>query len=159
MANTFKKFLALVLVLSLVMGMTGMAYAADETTEDAIEDVIDTPVAEDEIIEDEPLPVDNTTEAGTIPTEDDDELETSVVEEVANDVVVENGAATVSSVEELKEAIANTDIRVITLGGDIEVSEQVDITRDLTLKGDDHTLTYTNSDSATSASSTTPARH
>lgn len=145
MANTFKKFLALVLVLSLVMGMTGMAYAADDTTEDAIEDVIDTPVAEDEIIEDEPLPVDNTTEAGTIPTEDGDELETSVVEDVvANDEVATT--AEVATADELNAALANNSITLIKLTGDIEVSEQVDITRDLRLNGGGKTLTYTNSD-------------
>lgn len=151
MANTFKKFLALVLVLSLVMGMTGMAYAADDTTEDAIEDVIDTPVAEDEIIEDEPLPVDNTTESGTIPTEDGDELETSVVEDViANDEVASTDRATVTTEDELKAAIADKNIAMITLGGDIEISEQVDITRELNLIGGGHTLTYMNSGSATS---------
>lgn len=145
MANTFKKFLALVLVLSLVMGMTGMAYAADDTTEDAIEDVIDTPVAEDEIIEDEPLPVDNTTESGIIPTEDGDELETSVVE----DVIASNEVATtaeVATADELNAALANNSITLIKLTGDIEVSEQVDITRDLRLNGGGKKLTYTNSD-------------
>lgn len=145
MANTFKKFLALVLVLSLVMGMTGMAYAADDTTEDAIEDVIDTPVAEDEIIEDEPLPVDNTTESGIIPTEDGDELETTFVEDViANDEVATT--AEVATADELNAALANNSITLIKLTGDIEVSEQVDITRDLRLNGGGKTLTYTNSD-------------
>lgn len=144
MANTFKKFLALVLVLSLVMGMTGMAYAADDTTEDAIEDVIDTPVAEDEIIEDEPLPVDNTTESGTIPTEDGDELETSVVtDEVAAEEVSE---IMVGTATDLAQALNTQTITQITLINDIDMSDSVWIGavvasgRTLVIDGDGHTI-------------------
>lgn len=70
MAKTFKKFLALALVLSLVMGMTGFAYAADE-----------------DILDDEPLPVEDATDVGYTPTEDGEKLETTfVTDEVAAEV-------------------------------------------------------------------------
>lgn len=95
MAKVLKKFLALVLVLSLVMGMSGMAYAADdETVEGAaienVETAAETSEAEnEEIIEEDPAPVEETT-VGTIPTENGEQPdasdETPVAEEIAASV-------------------------------------------------------------------------
>lgn len=152
MAKTFKKFLALALVLSLVMGMTGMAYAADEPTEGAVAENVEiingAQVAEDENIEEEPAPVEDSTTVGTIPTENGEPV-TSVVEEV---VAAEEVGATaeVDTAEALAEALANNSVKLIQLTANINITSQIDIKRDLTLNGNGHTLTYTNSDSETS---------
>lgn len=101
MAKTFKKFLALALVLSLVMGMTGFAYAADE-----------------DILDDEPLPVEDATDVGYTPTEDGEKLETTfVTDEVAAEVTEAQ-----TEVEKLKAAISAAEDGVettITMTSDI----------------------------------------
>ncbi len=43
---------------------------------------------------------------------------------------------------ELKEAIENREITTITLGGDIETTEKINITRPLTINGNSHMIKY-----------------
>lgn len=117
MAKTFKKFLALVLVLSLVMGMTGFAYAADE-----------------DILDDEPLPVEDAADVGYTPTEDGEKLETTfVTDEVAAEVTEGSvidwtaQAITITTAEQLKEFAAKVNAgntfegKTVTLGADIDL--------------------------------------
>ncbi len=51
-------------------------------------------------------------------------------------------ATTVTDQADLKEALANKDITTITLGGDIETTEKINITRPVTIDGNGHTMKY-----------------
>lgn len=49
---------------------------------------------------------------------------------------------TVKSQEELMSALNNSDVSKITLGSDIETTGKINITRNVTIDGDDHTIKY-----------------
>ena len=55
---------------------------------------------------------------------------------------VNAASATVYNEETLKEAIKNRDIDTIALSSNIETHEKINITRDLTINGNNHSITY-----------------
>ena len=50
---------------------------------------------------------------------------------------------TVTSEEELKEAVSNPDVKTIELGGNIDITETLVLSNEKTIDGKNHTLTYT----------------
>ncbi len=62
---------------------------------------------------------------------------------------------TVNNQAELKEALNNSSISTIILGSDIETTEKINITREVTIDGANHTIKYVGTFGSSSSSSNT----